>query len=244
MRSVLNSSRSAASCHARSSKESAAPAGGPPEFVISRSMPPNRSADDLIHASMPSADRTSSAVARTVAPVSRSIREAASRTAVSSRDAIDTCAPSAAIARATAYPSPLLAPATSATLPVRPRSMQRLRVLHHAIERVARCLIERRARRARGWTGEDAAAVQDFLADGHPDPFLEFEPHEWHRAVEHVCGIVHAARAIQRHDLHEDFREREPGHRACRARHQLLEKEHTAETAEDPDGNLALLEDA
>ena len=61
MRSALNSSRSAASCQARSSNDSAAPAGGPPELVISRSMPPKRSLVAAAQRWMPSADLTSTA---------------------------------------------------------------------------------------------------------------------------------------------------------------------------------------
>ena len=43
MRSALNSSRSTAFCHAASSNDTAAPDGGPPLLVKSRSTPPKRS---------------------------------------------------------------------------------------------------------------------------------------------------------------------------------------------------------
>ncbi|OFW07367.1 MAG: hypothetical protein A3H96_05175 [Acidobacteria bacterium RIFCSPLOWO2_02_FULL_67_36] len=101
MRSALNSSRSAASCHARSSKEMAAPAGGPPELVINRSMPPKRSIVDRIHRSIASAERTSAAMANTWAPVSRSIFPAACAMDSPSRDDMETIAPSSASAWAT-----------------------------------------------------------------------------------------------------------------------------------------------
>ena len=79
MRSALKSSRSTASCHAWSSNDTAAPAGGPPEFVMSASIPPKRSADVFTQRSMASGDRTSTGIASTVAPVSRSMRVAAPR---------------------------------------------------------------------------------------------------------------------------------------------------------------------
>ena len=65
MRSALNSSRSTAPCHAASSNESAAPAGGPPPLANSRSTPPNVSSVARVQRRMPSADSTSSGVAST-----------------------------------------------------------------------------------------------------------------------------------------------------------------------------------
>ncbi len=119
IRSALNSSRLAASCHASSSKDTAAPAGGPPEFVNSRSTPPKRFVVSPAHRVMSAADRTSTGRASTSPP----IRPAALSIACASLDAMDTRAPSCASACATANPSPRLAPATMATLPVSPSSM-------------------------------------------------------------------------------------------------------------------------
>src|SRR3954471_22667483 len=116
IRMVLNNKRSAASCHARSSNEIASPAGGPPELVMMPSIPQNRSAAAAIHFSIASDDRTSTGIANTFEPVSRSIRSDADVMDAGSRDEIETVAPSAPSAWATAYPRPLLAPAINMTL--------------------------------------------------------------------------------------------------------------------------------
>jgi len=97
-------------------EDTARPAGGPPELVMRPSIPPNLSAVAATHVSMASRERTSTGIANTFDPVSRSIRDAADAIDAWSRDEIDTIAPSAASACATAYPSPLLAPAINMTL--------------------------------------------------------------------------------------------------------------------------------
>ena len=101
IRIVLKSSNSAASCHAASSNDIAWPAGGPPELVISASIPPKRSTVAATHRWIASADRTSTGIANTSVPVSRWMRAAAARIDASSRDEIDTFAPSCASALAT-----------------------------------------------------------------------------------------------------------------------------------------------
>src|SRR5262245_29421183 len=86
-------------------------------------MPPNLSAAAVTHLWMASAERTSTGIATTFDPVSRSIRAAAAAIDAPSLDEIDTVAPSCAKACATAYPSPLLAPAIRTTLFLRFRSI-------------------------------------------------------------------------------------------------------------------------
>src|SRR3954469_12737245 len=257
IRIVLNSNRSAASCHAASSNEMARPAGGPPEFVIRPSIPPNLSAVAAIHLSIASRDRTSTGMANTVDPVPRSIREAADVIDDWSRDEIETIAPSCARTCATAYPSPLLAPAISMTLFLSCRSIQplmkvgsrtpddpgpgtiqlfrrfRLHPPHDAIERFARGLIECRAGRPRRRTRKRAAAMEHFLADRHPDPFLKLEAHQRYSAVERLGSLFHAAAAEKLHDLNEYLGKRKAGHGSGRSGQKLLEQEHTAEAAKD-----------
>ena len=170
---------------------------------------------------MPSSERTSEP--STAMRRLRRMRARPRAIASSSRDEMETLAPSAASAFATAKPSPLLAPATSATLPSvrdpytrfstckpastashRPMSCVEAAVdlypVQHAIQRLARRLVERGRGRAGRRARQRAAAMQYFLANRHPDPFLKLEPHQRNSAVEHVRRIVDAAGAKQRHD--------------------------------------------
>src|SRR2546426_11970198 len=119
------------------------------------------------------------------------MRFAAAAIAAASRDAIDTCAPSSASARATANPSPLLAPPTIAILFASPRStfppflpFPPSTPLHHPIQRFARRPIELTARRADAGMRDRAAPLQHFLANRHPNAFLELEAPQRHPAIE------------------------------------------------------------
>jgi xanthine/CO dehydrogenase XdhC/CoxF family maturation factor len=102
MRTALSSSSSNACVQAWSSNESAAPAGGPPALTNSRSTPPIVCTVFSCLAVSASAERTSTAVPITSAPVSVPIRDAACAIAASPRELIETRAPSAASPRATA----------------------------------------------------------------------------------------------------------------------------------------------
>src|SRR5262245_49870242 len=106
---------------------------------------------------------------------------------------------------------------------------------HDAIQRFSRRIVERSAGRPDAGVRDRAAASQHFLADRHPDPFLELEAHQRHALIEDVSGLVHGPRAEEGHDLHEDGGKREAGHRAGAAGHQLFEQEHAAQPAEDGD---------
>ena len=57
--------------------------------------------------------------------------------------------------------------------------------------------VERARGRARRCARQRAAAAQHFLADRHADAFLKLEPHQRHRAVEHVGRRVVARRPFQ-----------------------------------------------
>src|SRR3990172_533948 len=92
---------------------------------------------------------------------------------------------------------------------------------------------ERAAGRPHARGGDRAPALVDELADGKVEDRLVLEADERGGAVEDLAGAVLVAGEEAAHDVDEDLREAEAGHRARGAGTQLLEQHDPAQAAED-----------
>ena len=242
MRSVLNSSRSIASCHAASSNEIAAPAGGPPALVNSRSTPPNRSIvcppprRDLIgRCGRPPAVASTCDAGRRDALRGRVDRRLRCSTR-STPTPLPAPAPPRRRSRARGSRRRPSRPCLSARDPFHALSVSSTHV-QHAVERLLRRRVERRrrARASRRWRARRGGAA---LPCGSPCRCLpgtrtaSAAPRDRRRRRRRPSR----RRGTVRHDPTRISGKREAGHRAGRAGDQLLEQEDTAEPAEDLHG--------
>ena len=168
-------------------------------------------------------------------------RCAAALIACSSRDAIDTLRPFARQRRGHGVAEPAARAGDHRDLALQTEIHASLRQRnsaadpgHDPIERLPRGRVERRRRAPRGrrWPARRGGAG---LPCGSPCRCL---PGTRSASTAPRDRTRRRPRRRRRRDTarrsDEDLREREAGHRAGRAGHQLLEQEHAAETAEDP----------